>query len=210
MSTQAELTQLCLNAAGPVTICVDGVSHLAWYRSDSEGVVFAPGDTADSSGNQLGYYVTDHTGLIVDISAATEVTVGPCDTALDTETQVFCDDTLSDGTAVVKFLRRFTFDAEGEVINTVDLDLSGAAYTPLGDVVCCEEGAVEFEESIVCADIAGEDTCVIRRVERDGATGVYTETFIGNDGAVIDPAPTTWAPGKCGSECVGTSSQVVV
>lgn len=209
MADNARLAQLCLHAQGPVPICVDGVTHLAWYRSDSEGVVYAEADTHPESGNRLGYYVTDHTGLVVDISAATEVTVGACDTAYDTETQVFCDDTLGDGTAVVKFLRRFTFDAAGEVVSTVDLDLDGAAYTPLGDVVCCEEGAVEFEESVVCADIAGELTCVIRRVERDGATGVYTETFIGDDGAAIDPAPTTWTPGECGVECAGSSSQTV-
>lgn len=207
MADNARLTKLCLNAQGPVMICVDGVTHLAWYRADAEGVVYAEGDLNPETSDRLGYYVTDHTGLVVDISAATEVSVGSCDTSVDTETQTFCDDTLDDGTAIVKFLRRFTFDANGDVINAVDLDLTGAAYTPVGTVGCCEEGAVEFEESIVCADIAGVPTCVIRRVERNGATGVYVETFIGDDGAVVTPAG--WTPGPCGVDCSGASSQTV-
>lgn len=73
---------------------------------------------------------------------------------LDVEQQTWCDTvaeaTETDPATIVKFTRVFVYDKVGTLTSTSDYDLEGAAYTPVGEVACCQdEGANSLLEEIL-------------------------------------------------------------
>ena len=100
-------------------------------------------------------------------------TVGKCGDA-EIETHKLCDDTLSDGTAVVPFIRTVLY-RNGVAVSAADYEIDGITpYVPLGAIVCCPEGGAVNAEKL-CDDTASDGTVVerfIRHYAYDAAGNV--------------------------------------
>ncbi|QBZ73503.1 hypothetical protein SEA_MISCHIEF19_18 [Streptomyces phage Mischief19] len=134
-------------------------------------------------------------------------TVGSC-SAKDSETFILCDS----AAVPVRFLRTYTYKADGSVAAFTDSTFAGAAFTPTGAVGTCATTTTpetDVQQEILC-DANG--TQFIRRWLFNSATGAVTSTVnLTLAGAAFTPVGAVGLCSNCcpvvvGEGCTNTGS----
>lgn len=129
----------------------------------------------------------------------TSGTVGLC-TDRDSESVILCDSSASP----VRFLRSYTYGANGAVTGFTDTTLAGAPFAPTGAVGLCSQPTttdLDFAEEILC-DVNG--TQFIRRFTFNSTTGAVTATTnLTLAGAAFSPVGAVGICSTCCNEVIG-------